>query len=253
MSSGSKKPIELDTVFKLLDQWRNLPSYSLEPRTDAFFALYLSEAVEEYRRKKGLPDCPMLPDVIPQFPLCKEYNKQSEKVDYAVFAEDRSVVYLVEIKTDMASLSEEQHDYLVRAKRSGFKEVVEGIWQIALSTRAQPKYVHLLSRLEEFGYVSIPDFNGLCDHAFPKKPHLGDVIKANAKGYTCPDPKIELVYIVPRHENPPPNEPWKCTVNDGLDFEQFAKVVEAHSDLLSLTFAKYIRKWCVDPATQRPS
>ncbi len=46
--SGKNKNNEsptIERVFELLDKWRHLPTYRLEPRADIFFALFLPEVL----------------------------------------------------------------------------------------------------------------------------------------------------------------------------------------------------------------
>ena len=48
----------------------------------------------------------MHPRVIPQFPLKKTTNNQSDKVDFLTLSKDGGRAFLVEIKTDMGSRRE---------------------------------------------------------------------------------------------------------------------------------------------------
>ena len=68
-------------------------------------------------------------------------TNKSVKVDYALFAKDRSRVFFVELKTDSGSRRDAQDTYLKTAKRLGFKKIVEGIRSILLSTSAHQKYL----------------------------------------------------------------------------------------------------------------
>ena len=48
--SGKNKNNEsptIERVFELLDKWRHLPTYWLEPRADIFFALFLPEVLRK--------------------------------------------------------------------------------------------------------------------------------------------------------------------------------------------------------------
>lgn len=57
---------DIDSLFKLLDNWRLLPSYRLEPRTDVFFGLFLPQALDRHLVPRGVEIDPRL---IPEFPL----------------------------------------------------------------------------------------------------------------------------------------------------------------------------------------
>ena len=79
----------LAAVFDLLDRWRHFPSYQLERRADIFFALYLPGIIQ---RALGVKvDARM----IPEFPIKREDNNQSTKVDYFLLSEDRTRAFLV--------------------------------------------------------------------------------------------------------------------------------------------------------------
>jgi hypothetical protein len=93
----------LDVVFRHLDHWRHLPAYQLERRADIFFSVYLKSVIEEVAEvaleDEIIPELPLKGDLIwPELPTNK-----SVKVDYALFAKDRSRVFFVELKTDSAS------------------------------------------------------------------------------------------------------------------------------------------------------
>lgn len=56
-----KKIVEL---FEKLDEWRFLPSYQLERRSDIFFALYLDVIFKELENE-------IIIEIIPEFPIRK--------------------------------------------------------------------------------------------------------------------------------------------------------------------------------------
>ncbi len=115
---------------------------------------------------------PVSNDVIPELPILRsliwpdKLGRQSVKLDYAVFAADRSKVFLVELKTDPASRSHAQDQYLARSVEVGFRSIVEGIVEIAQATNANQKYGRLLHALADHGCVQLPD--GLDAHIWPK-------------------------------------------------------------------------------------
>ena len=57
---------DIDSLFEHLDNWRYLPSYRLEPRTDVFFGLFLPQALDRHLAPRGVRIDPRL---IPEFPL----------------------------------------------------------------------------------------------------------------------------------------------------------------------------------------
>ncbi|MGA7845141.1 MAG: hypothetical protein WCB17_11375, partial [Dehalococcoidales bacterium] len=59
----------INDIFDKMENWRNLPKYQLERRSDLFFAIYLKEVVEA---KFGV----LLKDqIIPEFPIHKKTIK----------------------------------------------------------------------------------------------------------------------------------------------------------------------------------
>ena len=47
---------DLDALFDLLDRWRHLPSYRLEPRADVVFGLFLTRALDQHLVPRGISD-----------------------------------------------------------------------------------------------------------------------------------------------------------------------------------------------------
>ena len=69
-----------------------------------------------------LPELPIKRDLIwPEFA-----GHSWVKVDYALFAKDRSKVYFVELKTDAGSRRDRQDHYLETASRLGFRKISHG-------------------------------------------------------------------------------------------------------------------------------
>ena len=52
---------DIAALFDLLDQWRHLPSYRLEPRADAVFGLFLPHALDRHLASRGTLAQPSLP------------------------------------------------------------------------------------------------------------------------------------------------------------------------------------------------
>ena len=96
---------DLISLFDLLDRWRHLPSYRLEPRADAFFALFLVDVLDRHLQSRGVR---VDPRVIPEFPLGQRGTKRSDKADYFAVSADRKHAFLIELKTDMRSLKVDQ-------------------------------------------------------------------------------------------------------------------------------------------------
>ena len=116
-------------VFKLLDKWRQLPAYKLQPRADIFFALFLPEVLRAHLAKQNR-SIEINSTLIPEFPIKTGSNNRSKRVDYLALSEDMSSAFLVELKTDMASQNEGQSDYLERASKTGLQGLVEDVFAI---------------------------------------------------------------------------------------------------------------------------
>lgn len=220
----------LDTVFRHLDTWRHLPAYQLERRADVFFSVYLKAVVEEHTgvalEDVLLPELPIKRDLIwPEIPTDK-----SVKVDYALFAKDRSRVFFVELKTDGNSRRDTQDDYLNKAERLGFRAVVQGIRSILLATNAHQKYHHLADTLARLGYLALPaDLEGYLRPA----PRPGLTARLEQIAVTGRDAAIEVIYV----------QPMQTGSDRCIDFERFAKHVERHDDPFSRLFREHLLRW----------
>jgi len=227
-------PDSLATVFSLLDRWRHFPNYQLERRPDIFFAVYLRDVLAS---EAGVA---LHATVIPEFPLKRDLiwpdkpTSKSVKVDYVLFAEDLSRVFLVELKTDAGSRRDAQDHYLERAREVGFMTILEGVRDIVLATSSHQKYHHLVSALAELGLMSMsPD---LRDYLYPR-PRPGLTQRLGQLEVGDAEPKVEAWYIQP-----------EATEGDHcIDFATFAAHVEKADDSLSEMFAAHLRRW-VEPA-----
>ncbi len=243
-------------VFRNLDSWRHLPAYRLEPRVAPFFALFLREVLSK-KFKIELHEL-----VIPEFPLRigtlqktdksgagttqgsgRAGENQSYNVDYLAFTADFTQAFLVELKTDMESVSDKQQCYLRRAAEVGIGGLIGGILEICKETKKQPKYVHLLHRLSKLDLVSIPDGAELYDLTFPE-PRKGwsNALRRVEPTQSADGPECEVVYIQPKPGNAV--EGFKYVY-----FDEMADIVKESGDLGGI-FAQYLRKWTA-PAGQR--
>ena len=100
----------IDKVFDQLDQWRHLPKYQLERRADIYFAMFLPIVLQKHFNTE------FKNTIIPEFPLKKD-NYQSQNADYFALSADCKRALLVELKTDVGSLDDDQFDYYLRRRR----------------------------------------------------------------------------------------------------------------------------------------
>ncbi len=225
----------LDTVFANLDRWRHFAGYPLEPRVDAFMGLFLPKVIENRCSAKEVN-----PQLLPQFPLKKPYNNQSDKVDFLAVTKDVTRAFLVEIKTDMGSLRKGQRDYLDRARHKGlarllseFKEIVKA------SSGSRRKYFHLLTALSEMRLLRLPPKLEEMVHCGETKGTTGliEEIEIRVPG----DSKLEVVFVQPTLVGSEPTDGFRH-----ICFGEFAHVIDGSGQLGSL-LAHYLRRWITDP------
>ncbi|MEN9670537.1 MAG: hypothetical protein RL018_814 [Pseudomonadota bacterium] len=196
----------LNQLFDQLDDWRHLPAYQLERRADIFFSLYLPEVLFK-TKSLGLAETPIL---IPEFPCRLETvhatgGNQSFKVDYLAIAK--------------ASNSQPAQSVFVELKTEMGSRNDK---QDANLEAAQLKGMQALLK----GISVIQD----ASKEKGKYQHLEGKLNNAAE---CAD-EITIVYVQPI------NSANKSNV---ITFDEFADVVEKHTDLLSLRFAKSLREW----------
>ena len=230
-------------VFTLLDEWRHLPAYRLEPNLAPFFGLFLRDVLTA---RFGVP---MHRIVIPEFPLRKgtlsgdgsNGSNQSQKVDYLAFSEDLTTAYFVELKTDMGSVREEQNEYLEKARHVPLRELVAGVICICKATDTKWKYCHLLFLLSELGLVTPPkpkeeDKTKVGDPSFDWRSAFKGVTPTEAGSKT----KVKVVFIQPRDDN-----------FEHIDFPAVADTVQKTGDL-GCMFANYLRQWTEEAGLRNP-
>ena len=220
----------METLFANLDRWRHFAGFPLEARVDAIIGLFLPEVIEK-RCGAGK----MHSQVIPQFPLRKSGNNQSDKVDFFALSKDGSQAFLVEVKTDMSSLRDEQKSYLRRAKERGLSCILREFVKIAAASQSRKKYYHLIDTLSKMGLLKLP-------------PKLDELIQTmETRGSTklirkirvchTTDSKVEVLFVQPK----PCKDDFSC-----ISFEKFASSIE-NSGVLGCLLAKYLRRWVTAP------
>jgi hypothetical protein len=235
---------DLAQLFAILDAYRNLPAYKLEPRADPFFALFLPPVLSSHLGVE------LHPTIIPEFPLRRgtlwgentEAASASVKVDYIAFSKDCSQGYLVELKTDAASRRDKQDDYLKDAQRVGLRALINGVLQICLDTSSHslPKYVHLLHELEKLGLVAIPD--AVYEHVFPEPRRGAKAALGTVRNLVSIDAApLEIIYI----------QPGSDEHHRYITFDEFASRVADQGEV-GRVFAAYLRKWVVKAGAGDP-
>lgn len=214
----------LEQLFRTLDVWRHLPKYQLERRTDIFFTPYLPTLLAA---RFGKPICTV---VVPEFPLKQAVHNSSNNVDYALFAQDHSEVFFVELKTDMSSRNDEQDAYLAEAQRVRFRQILLNLREIFCGTPAKEKYLHLLHLLQAAGQIKLRD--NLTAALYPQRQR-GIRYGEDSFEVLAAAAPIHVVYVQPQ---PSP----ACDV---IDFAEFSRHVAQFGDPFSQLFAKYLLRW----------
>ena len=240
MADNSK--VESPTVeraFELLDRWRHLPAYQLERRADIFFALYLPEVLEQHSGTK-INRC-----LIPEFPIKNEGNNRSINADYLALEEPKDgeppQAFLVELKTDMASIDENQLRDLHCAAKLGLKRLVGGVIEICRRTNQRRKYAHLLKSLSCLDLVNaFPHLPRWCCKTQWGYAGLRDGIRNNVTEKTS----LKLVYVAPKKD-----EKLEEAKIPTIDFKCFADIIEkGDPDGIRRTFACHLRNWAKECA-----
>lgn len=211
----------IERVFERLDQWRLLPQYQLERRSDIFFSFYLVEALNKLNgievREPLVPEFPVLNRLIND----KIANNTSFKIDYlAPAAESEGSPVFVELKTDDASLKTAQIEKTCKAMACGIGRLaseVVGLYR-ATDAKSRPKYGCLLLWLKEAGMLEIP--NGDLSRAAPIRMDAapGQVVVVRPAG----DPIDKVIHGVRVRS---------------IGFAKLRETVLEHDDELSRRFA----------------
>ncbi len=226
------------TYFNLLDRWRHFPSYRLEPHVDAFLALYLADVLAAHF------DVDIDTGIIPEFPLRlgtlaggdDDGPNMSKHVDFVALSANTDTVYFVEVKTDQASRSQGQDDYLKVAKKTGLEALLGGLLRIAAATTHHLKYGRLLVLLADLGLFDVPcalQEGGLPHRKLARTELLSQVsVSEKAKRMS-----IEIVYVQPSNPH---------SETEVIDFPMFASVIEGRGELGGL-LAKMLMRWREGP------
>ncbi|MBS4054798.1 MAG: hypothetical protein KGZ64_08510 [Thermaerobacter sp.] len=133
-------------ILTLMKSWRQLPKYQLERRIDVLLAPFIGEIIAGVLGGEAV-------FVIPEFPLKKENNNESNNSDYLVLLKSSDNAHqwiLVVLKTDHSSIKAAQLKYYQTAQKEGFATLYEKTQQIATSKNANRKHRTLQSQLEHY-------------------------------------------------------------------------------------------------------
>jgi len=256
----------LGLLMAQLDKWRHFAAYKLEQRVDILFGMFLPDILEA---RFGTP---MSATVVPEFPFPQEVllgvqnpTLRSDRIDFAAINRNRDKFFLVELKTDTASISDTQLSKLLQVCAPG-RDGVMLHWLSAVLDLAKPaatnhtrKYLHLLSELESWGLVGSLDEareaawslnrRGLTSAIEQAKPIHNPACRARLK-------KMQLipVMICPKAEES------RTRMKDAADredlhilyFSDVAAGLEQLGDPNAALFAGFLKKWEEMPAARKP-
>ena len=226
---------DVAALFDLLDQWRHLPSYRLEPRADAIFGLFLPHVLDRHLASRGIAVDPL---IIPEFPLGQDDTKRSDKADFFAVSRNRDHAFLIELKTDMGSLRDTQENYLNRAVERGLPALLRDIRSMAKARnrQARRKYFHLVKAITKLDLMIPPE--ELQNRIYKSPRGVYDCIDRIRIPSTLPD--IEVIHVLPDTEKG----------KDCIDFESFATVAEDRGEI-GKRLAGSLRSWSAIKAGDR--
>jgi len=213
---------QINKLFDLLDDWRNLPAYQLERRADVFFAIYLPDILKAKFRVD-------IEFIIPEFPvrigtiypdLDLKNPNLSFKIDYVAVSNLKKTVYLVELKTDVGSRRENQDKYLESSKTINIKGLVDGVLLINKATSSKRKYAYLLDLLSKIGWVD------------------NSILQNISQDYA-----IEIVYIQPTNLKIEKEEKNNVIIT----FDDIQRSLSGLDDGLTQRFLLSLRRWEINP------
>ncbi len=244
------------TVLDQLDQWRHLPKYRLEQHVDVLFGLTLPTVLSA---RTGIPEDDL--QVIPEFPIAYHLlpmslrkgakDNQSFNVDFAVWSKQSGRVFLVELKTDVASLDKAQLMKMAAVSKchSG-KNIMDAVRKIANASSEARKYAHLIWRLHEAGAMYVPcDFKNL--KMEDQKPGLTGKSGAFSKSRANPtfaDAEPELFLVTPSKSQEKLEIPRCFTC---IDFEEYARTIDGRGGLEN-ALAHYLLRWRTKAGSANP-
>lgn len=216
---------KITELFDLLDKWRYFPAYQLERRSDIFFAIYLKTLISQQYMFQ-------IDAIIPEFPvrigtIYTIESNESFKMDYVAVCQEKKKVFLVELKTDISSVRENQIKYFRRAQKINIKGLIDGLIKIYDATSQKNKYQNLLREVERLGWLT----------------QTSDGIVNNDKAY-----EIDILYILPNKKQ---IEHISDLQNDEtfkvLTFDDIIRILKPYHDEVAARFIQSLERWKINP------
>lgn len=216
---------KITELFDLLDKWRYFPAYQLERRSDIFFAIYLKTLISQQYKFQ-------IDAIIPEFPvrigtIYTIESNESFKMDYVAVCQEKKKVFLVELKTDISSVRENQIKYFRRAQKINIKGLIDGLIKIYDATSQKNKYQNLLREVERLGWLT----------------QTSHGIVNNDKAY-----EIDILYILPNKKQ---IEHISELQNDEsfkvLTFDDIIRILKPYHDEVAARFIQSLERWKINP------
>ena len=187
------------------------------------------------------------PLLVPEFPIKKKGNNQSTKVDYLALQEPKDgepakQAFLVELKTDMASIDRGQLCDLLHVAKNGLESLVKGVIDICdSSTKQKRKYAHLLKLLSFLDLVGDEEATFLPNWDKQRWGYSELIKRIRSKVEERKDwPDLKLVYVAPKSQHKLLKKKEIATI----DFKCFAATIDkGESDGIRRRFACYLKWW----------
>ena len=213
--------------------------------------------------------------VIPEFPLPTDTTDNMEKgaysncVDFVLFSEDKrnqkKYVWLIELKTDIQSIRQNQIDYLVNAYGKDFRQIIEDVKRVVNKSGQRQKYFYLFKYLNEEKIVEIPcGIEKLRTHTFVPFKSKGELCYRSSKEFIAlintiktkwTPAEIKVLFIIPKTTDRIQqqlngyNKELKKEYNfDYVDFERVIKYIDKPKDKdLTKILHEYLITWIKPP------
>jgi hypothetical protein len=231
-----------EEYFNTLVDWKQLPAYKLETRVDSLIGYFLPEILKE---KFGVDIT--LNDIFPEFPIKKETNDQSTKIDFLTIQGETS--YIIEIKTDSNSFDEDQFGVYMNIqsqKDKALKKLIDGlttIWNNFHKSAARKKYIKLIDRCTKYNLI---EGDG---EEIPKSEYWKEEGFFNRYKNISKECNVKIIYILP-HQPQKDEKVFEPIMENEknvtvIDFEEIAKTLKAirKGDDFIDQFAQTLEKW----------
>lgn len=215
----------VEKILKNLDSWRHLPKYQLERRADMFFGLFVRYIVASHL------NIALHSTIIPEFPYKNSARNTTVNFDYLLFSEDLSTAYILELKTDAGSVSDDQLIYLKKVKEENdFCSQMTDILAVAGKSNQGSKYDHLFRILKN---IKLMDDNRQTTKSVISVEILFLSPKLDVKSYD----KVRAVV-----------DPDGSGERNIISFNRAAYLLENKGGTVECLFASYLKKWEQQPA-----